>query len=1144
MKFSEVVTQTLAWLQREGRVSYRALKREFDLDDEFLADVKEEIIEVKRLAIDENGKVLVWKGINEGAEAEGETAKRRNGETEKDFGPRTSDAGRPAAERRQLTVLFCDLVGSTALSARLDPEDYRRVVQQYQQICAEVIQRHEGYLAQYLGDGLLVYFGYPTAHEDDARRAVRTGLEIVAALQRFAPSLALAGEGWGEGYLQVRIGIHTGLVVVGEIGSGDKRELLALGETPNIAARIQGLAEPNTVIISTATQRLIGGQFESQPFGSHLVKGIDHPIAVYYVQSERQSTSPLAGKTLTPLVGREQEVGLLIDRWEQVKEGRGQVVLLSGEPGIGKSRLASTLREHVTSQGSLLFEARCSPYHQHSALYPLIDMLQRTLLFIRQNTDDEKVAKLERGLALYDMQESLPLFTVLLSLPTPSQYPPLTLTSQKQKERTLQALVQLLIAQAERQATVSVWEDLHWADPSSLESLSLLIEQIPTSKLLLVLTFRPEFIPPWKPRSHISQLVLNRLGKKQVEAMIEKVSGQEAISADVLQQIVAKTDGVPLFVEELTKSVVESVGGRGSRAGGRDGKPGALLTIPATLQEALLARLDRLSTARQIAQLGATLGRDFSYELLQAVAPINETDLQTALTKLVEAEILYQRGVGEQARYFFKHALIQDTAYQSLLKSTRQQYHQQIAQILEERFPDTKANQPELLAHHYTEAGLIEQAILYWQRAGQRASQGSAHAEAISHLSTALELLQVLPETVERDQQELMLHLTLRVPLQATKGVSSPELQATYTRARTLCQQVGEPRQLFPVLSGLRTFHQVRGELVIACELGEQLLSLVQQEQDPAWRIEAYCALGSIFFALGKFGAARAHLAQGLALYDTQRHCSPEFFYGGVEPGVFGLSEAARALWYLGYPAQALQQSQAARTLAHERAHPFSLAVAQVFAALVHQLRRENALTYEWADAVVTLTRAQGFPVWLGQGMVLQGWALAERGQLEEGISQIRQGLTTRHAVGASLSQSYNLALLAEAHGKAGQIDEGLIVLTEALNIVDKVGERFYQAELYRLRGELTLAQPSVQSLESRVKEAEECFLKAIDISRHQQAKSLELRAATNLVRLWQQQGKRAEAHKLLSDVYNWFTEGFDTKDLQEAKALIEELSH
>jgi class 3 adenylate cyclase len=541
-------------------------------------------------------------------------------------------------------VLFCDLVGSTALSTQLDPEDLRAVVRQYQQTCAEIVQRHEGYIAQYLGDGLLVYFGYPTAHEDDAQRAVRAGLEIIAALRDQGSSNRDQG---GHGSLQVRLGIHTGLAVIGEMGGSGRTEQLALGETPNIAACIQNLAEPNTVLISAVTHRLVSGHFECQPFGSHLLKGIDTPIAVYYVQSERQSTSPLAGRTtLTPLVGREQEVGLLLDRWEQAKEGRGQVVLLSGEPGIGKSRLALTLKEHVTTEGSLLYEARCSSYHQHSALYPLIDMLQRTLLLTRQDTDVENVQKLERALVLYEMQGTLPLFTALLSLPTPGSYSPLNPTPQKQKERTLQALLQLMVVQAEPQATVSVWEDLHWADPSSLEFLSLLIDQIPTTKLLLVMTFRPEFTPPWRPRSHISQLVLNRLGQKQVEAMIEKVAASKSLSTEVIEQICVKTDGVPLFVEEVTKSIVETVGAYG--------RTPLQLTIPATLQEALLARLDRLSDARQqakswelrastsLARLWQSQGKQTeAYNLLSNVynwftEGFDTKDLQEAKVLLVE----------------------------------------------------------------------------------------------------------------------------------------------------------------------------------------------------------------------------------------------------------------------------------------------------------------------------------------------------------------------------------------------------------------------------------------------------------------------------------------------------------------------------
>ncbi len=1147
MKFFEVVERTIELLRQKERITYRALKREFGLDDEALDDLIAELIDAQRVAVDENGKVLVWAGAA--------SIQRSTFQV-----PRLPQPPIPntqhLAERRQLTVMFIDLVGSTALSAQLDPEEYREVIQAYRETCATVIRRFDGYLAKYIGDGLLVYFGYPTAHEDDAQRAVLVGLGIVEALPHVAfPHVRLSRP------LQVRIGVHTGLVVAGEMGVGDQPEPLGIvGETPNVAARIQGLAEPNTVMISAATQRLVQDTFECQPFGSHLVKGIEAPIAVYHVQSERQQISSLAGRgTLTPLVGRDQEVGLLIDRWEQVKEGRGQVVLLSGEPGIGKSRLAYTLREHVTAEGSLLFELRCSPYAQHSAFFPLIEGMQRTLLWTRQDTDAEKAAKLERTLALYDLQETLPLFTAFLSLPTPPQSPPLTLTPQKQKERTLQALLQLLMAQAERQATVVVWEDLHWADPSSLEFLSLLVEQLPTTKLLLMLTFRPKFLPPWPSRSHLLHLVLNRLGHKQVEAMIEKAAAGHELPAEVIEQIRVKTDGVPLFVEELTKSVVENVGARHTAP---------LQTIPTTLQEALMARLDRLSFARPVAQLGATLGREFSYELLHAVSPVNETDLQAALIKLVEAEILYQRGVGEYVRYFFKHALIQDTAYQSLLKSTRRQYHTQIAQVLVECFPDIKANQPELLAHHYTEANLIEQAIPYWQQAGQKAIERSAYVEAISHLTKGLEILKTLLNTSDHLQEELMLQIALGFALTATRGWAASEVEKAAMRARELCQKLGEPPQIFPVLFRLVEFYLNRGELQTLHELTKQLMRLTQSIQDAYPRSVAYLALGAALTWLGELPSARRHVEQAMTLYDSYQHSSstspmtnprierftpetsPWLSYrwasNTADPRIECLAYATWLLWPLGYPDQALKRSQELLILAEGLSQPLARTYALAVTAWCHQLRREMEAARERAEGVLTLSTEQGFPYFLAWGTMLQGGALAEQGETGEGITQIQQGLAVYHATGAEIARPYWLALLAKAYGKAGQVKEGLTVLTEALTVVHKTGERITEAELYRLKGELTLQQENQKAkVETNSQaEAEEYFLKAIEVARKQQAKSWELRASTSLARLWRQQGKKAEAYELLSNVYNWFTEGFDTKDLQEAKALLEELSH
>jgi predicted ATPase len=578
------------------------------------------------------------------------------------------------------------------------------------------------------------------------------------------------------------------------------------------------------------------------------------------------------------------------------------------------------------------------------------------------------------------------------------------------------------------------------------------------------------------------------------------------------------------------------------------------LAIPSTLQDSLMARLDRLATVREIAQLGATLGREFSYDLLHAVSPLDEGTLQHGLRQLVDVELLYQRGLPPQATYLFKHALIQDTAYQALLKSTRQQLHQQIAQVLEQRFTETVEAQPELLAHHYTEAGLTAQAIPYWQQAGQRASQRSANAEAISHLTKGLDLLKTLPDTPERAQQELFLQTALAPVLMAAKGLGTPEVGKAYARARELCRQVGETPQLFPVLKGLYTFYSTQAEHKTARELAEQCLRLAESTQDPGLLVEAHYALGNNLFYLGEFALTREHFEQSMTLYDLQQHRSHAFLYG-QDPGVVCLSRASWVLWHLGYPDQALKLSKKALALARELSHSHSLAYALISAAIFHQLRREGQAAQEWAEATITLSTEQGFPVWLPLGTILWGWALAEQGRGEE-ITQICQSLAAYRATGAEVARPYYLFLLAEAYEKAGQLDEGLSVLTEALDIVSKTGEQWVGAELYRLRGELTLQKFQVSSFEFQVppspqpltpspqSEAEACFLKAIEIARQQQAKSLELRATTSLACLWHQQGKKREAHDLLLTVYHWFTEGFDTKDLQEARALIKELSH
>src|SRR5262245_33029776 len=749
---------------------------------------------------------------------------------------------RAEAERRQLTVTFIDLVGSTTLSQQLDPEDYHARVVAYQTVCQQIIARYEGHIAQYLGDGVLAYFGYPAAHEEDAVRAVRSGLELAAGVSQlpFTP------------LLQVRIGIHTGPVMIGEIGAGEHTERLALGETPNIAARVQGKAEPNTVVISQATYRLVQGFFTCEALGPQSLKNVAAPLELYHVHGEGKARTRFevsVQKGLIPLVGREEELGLLQRRWTQAKEGSGQVVLLSGEAGIGKSRLVQALKEQVVAEEATRIEFRCSPYHQNSAFYPIIEHLQRLLQFQREEMPQAKLTKLQEALeaSRFPQADTLPLFATLLSLPQPQEMPPLTLGPQKQKQKTQEALVAWLLEEAEKAAVYCTWEDVHWADPSTLEVLTLFLEQIPTTRMFTMLTFRPEFTPPWRPRSHLTQLTLSRLGRAQVEAMVEKVTGSKPLPSDVLHQIVTKTDGVPLFVEELTKMVLESGLVReeeGRYVGAQGGTPIPPLAIPSTLHDSLMARLDRLAPVREIAQVGAVLGREFSYDLLHAVCRVEDSTLQHGLRQLVDAELLYQRGLPPQASYIFKHALIQDTAYQSLLKSKRQQLHQQIAHVLTAQFPETKEHQPELLAHHYTEAGFSEQAIPYWQQAGQRAVQRSANVEAVAHLTKGLELLKTLPETPERISQELTLQLALGTPLMATKGWAAPEVGHVYARARELCKQMGETPQLFPVLFGLWAFYQVRGELQTARELAEQLLSLAQRQQDPALLLQAHYALG------------------------------------------------------------------------------------------------------------------------------------------------------------------------------------------------------------------------------------------------------------------------------------------------------------
>jgi predicted ATPase len=707
--------------------------------------------------------------------------------------------------------------------------------------------------------------------------------------------------------------------------------------------------------------------------------------------------------------------------------------------------------------------------------------------------------------------------------------------AEQQKQKLLHALLTIFLRIAAQQPVCFVMEDLHWVDPTTLELLSLLVDQGPTARILALWTFRPDFRPPWTGRSHLTHVTLSRLPRRQAAEMTGRVAHGKALPSEVIEQIVARTDGVPLFVEELTKMVLES--GLLQERDERYALTGPLppLAIPTTLHDSLMARLDRLATVKSLAQLGATLGREFSYALLHAVAPWDEATVQQGLHQLVAAELLYQRGLPPQATYLFKHSLIQDAAYQSLLKSTRQQYHQRIAQVLEAQFPDTAATQPELLAHHYFEAGLNAQAIPYWQRAGQRALERSANAEALSHLTKGLEVLRALPETPERLLEELALQMDLGVALTVTRGFAAPEVERTYARARELCQQMGDAAKLFPVLYSLWNFYLASAALHTTLEIAQQFSALAEHEHDPIFLMEAHNVQGQTHFLRGDIAPARTHLQHGIALYDLQQHRSLALTYG-EDPGIGCRVFAVWTLWCLGYPAQALHYLQDMQTLAQELAHPYSWAQVWYFGAIGYLFRRDVQSVAEWAERLMALCREKDFAFWLAGGMILHGWALSQQGQWEEGITQIRQGLADWRTTGAEVWCPYFLALLAEAYEKAGQVDTGLRIVDEALAAVHTTGERWWEAELHRLKGE-GLRRQSV------LDKAEACFHQALEVARQQQTKSLELRAAMSLSRLWQHQGKHVAALQQLGEVYAWFTEGFDTPDLQEAKALLEALT-
>ncbi|SJM30521.1 adenylate/guanylate cyclase domain-containing protein [Mesorhizobium delmotii] len=1035
------------------------------------------------------------------------------------------------AERRQLTVTFIDLVGSTELSQRLDPEEMRDVIRAYQSAVSAEIARYEGYVAKLMGDGVLTYFGWPRAHEDDAERAVRASLAAAAAT---ASLTTPSGEP-----LAARIGIATGLVVVGDlVGEGSAQEEAVVGETPNLAARLQALAEPNNVVVAGGTHRLVVGLFDMIDLGHQQLKGFATPVPAWRITGEADAEGrfdALHG-VATPLVGRSEELELLLQRWQQARAGKGQAILLSGEPGIGKSRLTAALEERLSSEPHARLRYFCSTYHANSALYPVTKQLERAAGLGHSDTSDTKLDKLETLLrqAVSDIAETVPLLVELLSIDTAGRYAPLKLTPQARKSRTLTTLIQLLEGFAARQPVVMVIEDAHWIDPTTSEWLDMLIDGLQNLPVLLIITFRPEFKPRWTLLSYVTAVSLSRLDHDQGSAIVDRVAGGKALPTEVRNQILAKTEGVPLFVEELTKTVLES--GLLIDSGDHYVLSVQLpsFAIPSTLQDSLMARLDRFAPVKEVAQIGACIGRIFQHRLLAAVTGYDDAQLEGILQQLEESELAFRRGVPPEATYTFKHALVQDTAYQSLLKSRRQQIHAVIASALEAQFREITEAEPETLAHHYTAAGNAEQAIEYWLKAGQQALKRSANREAVAHLGKGLEVVGSLPDSEGRLRQELRLQNAMAVAMKPARGWSAPEVLEAFSKARTLAEKLGDKNQLFVALCGEASYHMVSGNLPAADELGLQCLELAGASGDPGHLLEAHHQLWATKYYLGDYAAAEAHVNFGIVTYDPDRHHALTYTYSGHDPGVCCRIYSASILWLRGYTDQALVRCREANALAERVSHPITLVLAQSNLTNVHLMRREPGAGRQWLQKWTAQAQEFALPILIAQGKFYLGWVLAEEGRAAEGIPEMRDAIAVIGATGVKVSMPYYLCVLARACGECDEASEGLDLLDKGLSIAES-GSKYQLPELFRTKGELLLRQnPNDDTAES-------WFRRAMTMARDEGTKSLKLRAALSLARRYHARDRDGEARDLLTPVYAWFTEGLDTRDLVEAKELLDQ---
>lgn len=1107
------------WLTTIGLERYASVLAQNEIDFDVLASVTETDLQSIGLPLGARKRLLL-------------AAARLNGHNPAATASPVPAAAPLAGERRQLTVMFCDLVGSTALSVKLDPEELRALLHDYRMRCEAVIARYDGSVMRYVGDGILIYFGWPTAHEEDAERALRAALDIVAAVKDIAVAEPLA----------VRIGIATGPVVVGEQAGIGNESRLAIGSTPNLAARLQGIAENDQIIVASSTRRLVGKTFELADLGEYELRGIAEPVHAWRVLALSIVASRFEAATqgqVTPLVGREQELALLLDRWQQAREGKGQVVLLSGEAGIGKSRVSNALRVQLEAQGAAVLRLQCSPYHVNTALYPSIDNLERALKFGR---DESPAARLDKLEALAVNRYGRPLADVrfiagLLSIPCDERYGALPMTPQKHKDELQRALVDLSIAAAQQRPAVLLLEDAHWADPTTLEVMGQLIERIKNVPMLIVLTHRPELQPKWNSHDHVTTLNLSRLTRAQSSAIVDKLTRGKALPADLLRQILVKADGVPLYVEELTRAILES--GELNEAGDRFeyGGDARTVTLPATLRDLLMARLDRHPLVKEIAQIGAAIGRRFSYELIAAVAPHAPADLNRALRQFASSGLGLRRGTPPEAVYSFKHTLLQDAAYDSLLKSRKQTLHARIAGTLETHFPERKDTEPELLARHLTAAGQAAAAIAYWQKAGRIALKRLALREAIAHLNSGMELITAMPPSATRDELELNLRTALGTATIALKGWTSSDVWSAFHPALALAKSLRRDDTLLPIYLGLWVYQ------LCQCRIGEtlawsgEMLASAQASGDSDLLIVGHRAACATYFYRGDFVTAREHGEQVFALYDEVKH-HPIANITNVDPKTSAGIHMALGAWILGYPQRALEISNETEAHARRRGHPFDIGWALTFGAMVWNFRSEPAQVFARVDEGERLGRTHRLPFItevLAYG--LRAIALLRDGSLEEGIPKMGSAIERWRAGGGELSLPYYRALLAEGFALKGDLDRGLRLIDDCVAQIARPTweERWYAPELPRLQGWMLQQQ-------NKLAAAQACYLSAIDAARLLKAKSWELRAATNLAQLWLSQDQRLQARELLAPIYEWFGEGDDTVDLKTAKNLLEQL--